>query len=121
MNKSDLYVGFTKSVLVSIDSQTIVISLTKSLDSEHYTDQIAEMLWWPKPNAWGNGGLNIGYWSADCESWYQRRLETIRAAKVQLRSGAEWRQALRLQKKARGLVHSYEQAATLFLQGHHFH
>lgn len=94
--------------------------LTETLESERYKSQVAEMSWWPKPNAWEKSGLNVGYWSADCESWYQRRLETIRASQIQLRSGAEWKQALRLQKKARELVYSYEQAASMFLQGHHF-
>lgn len=90
------------------------------LDSTCYKDQVAEMSWWPKPNAWEKSGLNVGYWSADCESWYQRRLENIRTSKVELRSGGGWKQAMRLQKKARHLVDAYEEAAGMFLGGHTF-
>ncbi|KAG2343149.1 hypothetical protein BDR05DRAFT_885107 [Suillus weaverae] len=27
--------------------------------------------WWPWPNAWNTLGLNVGFWSAHCENWFQ--------------------------------------------------
>ncbi|KAK0185699.1 hypothetical protein F5146DRAFT_937387, partial [Armillaria mellea] len=33
--------------------------------------------WFPKPAAWELSGLNIGFWSSDCESWYQSCLAEI--------------------------------------------
>ncbi|KAG2056609.1 hypothetical protein BDR06DRAFT_879630, partial [Suillus hirtellus] len=27
--------------------------------------------WWPQPNTWDASGLNIGFWSAHCEDWFQ--------------------------------------------------
>ncbi|KIJ39403.1 hypothetical protein M422DRAFT_148352, partial [Sphaerobolus stellatus SS14] len=47
--------------------------------------------WWPKQNIWEGGGLNIGYWSNDCEVWYQNRLADIKAGKAKLKTAAEWR------------------------------
>ncbi|KAK0183826.1 hypothetical protein F5146DRAFT_939660, partial [Armillaria mellea] len=33
--------------------------------------------WFPKPAAWELSGLNIGFWSSDCKSWYQSHLAEI--------------------------------------------
>ncbi|PBK83342.1 hypothetical protein ARMGADRAFT_945162, partial [Armillaria gallica] len=33
--------------------------------------------WFPKPAAWELSGLNIGFWSSDCKSWYQGHLAEI--------------------------------------------
>ncbi|KAG1728485.1 uncharacterized protein EDB91DRAFT_1060553 [Suillus paluster] len=34
--------------------------------------------WWPRPHAWNASGLNVGFWSARCEDWFQTRLGNIR-------------------------------------------
>jgi hypothetical protein len=34
--------------------------------------------WWPRPNAWDASGLNLGFWSARCEDWFQKCLDNIR-------------------------------------------
>ncbi|KAK0215391.1 hypothetical protein IW262DRAFT_1277835, partial [Armillaria fumosa] len=31
--------------------------------------------WFLKPAAWATSGLNVGFWTSDCESWYQKRLQ----------------------------------------------
>ncbi|KAG1891844.1 uncharacterized protein F5891DRAFT_932567, partial [Suillus fuscotomentosus] len=33
--------------------------------------------WWSWPNTWDALGLNVGFWSARCEDWFQRRLDNI--------------------------------------------
>ncbi|KAG1721117.1 hypothetical protein EDB19DRAFT_1646668, partial [Suillus lakei] len=33
--------------------------------------------WWPRPNAWNASGLNVGFWSARCEDWFQTCLGNI--------------------------------------------
>ncbi len=30
--------------------------------------------WFPKDTSWKGSGLDVGFWSADAESWYQRRV-----------------------------------------------
>ncbi|KAG1812799.1 uncharacterized protein BJ212DRAFT_1276213 [Suillus subaureus] len=34
--------------------------------------------WWPRPQAWAASGLNVGFWSSQCESWFQSCLDNIR-------------------------------------------
>ncbi|KAG1843504.1 hypothetical protein C8R48DRAFT_562443, partial [Suillus tomentosus] len=41
--------------------------------------------WWPRPNAWDASGLNVGFWSARCEDWFQRRLDNIREGVSRMR------------------------------------
>ncbi|KAG2084396.1 hypothetical protein BD769DRAFT_1374932, partial [Suillus cothurnatus] len=33
--------------------------------------------WWPRPNTWDASGLNLGFWSARCEDWFQKCLDNI--------------------------------------------
>ncbi|KAG1721993.1 hypothetical protein EDD22DRAFT_790507, partial [Suillus occidentalis] len=33
--------------------------------------------WWPRPNAWNTSGLNVGFWLAHCEDWFQGRLGNL--------------------------------------------
>ncbi|KAG2100705.1 uncharacterized protein F5147DRAFT_655494 [Suillus discolor] len=33
--------------------------------------------WWPRPNTWNASGLNVGFWSACCEDWFQGRLGNL--------------------------------------------
>ncbi|KAG2039888.1 hypothetical protein BDR03DRAFT_823605, partial [Suillus americanus] len=33
--------------------------------------------WWPRPQAWAALGLNVGFWSSQCESWFQSCLDNI--------------------------------------------
>ena len=39
--------------------------------------QCADCSWWPKQSVWELSGLNVGYWSPDCEIWFQAHLATI--------------------------------------------
>lgn len=59
-------------------------------------DQTEQRSWWPKSNTWDSCGLNVGYWSADCEDWYQRRLESIRTGRAKPMTASEWRNLLKL-------------------------
>ncbi|KAG2342304.1 hypothetical protein BDR05DRAFT_886433 [Suillus weaverae] len=45
----------------------------------HNNDGNVEIVsWWPRPQAWAALGLNVGFWSSRCESWFLSRLENIR-------------------------------------------
>ena len=47
--------------------------------------QCADCSWWPKQSVWELCGLNVGYWSSDCEIWFQSHLATIRQGTAQLK------------------------------------
>ncbi|KAJ6546580.1 hypothetical protein B0H10DRAFT_1768801, partial [Mycena sp. CBHHK59/15] len=46
---------------------------------------------WPKPVAWYASGLSTGWWSPDCERWYQKRLGLIRNDQGVLMTQTEWK------------------------------
>ncbi|KIJ34741.1 hypothetical protein M422DRAFT_134740, partial [Sphaerobolus stellatus SS14] len=50
--------------------------------------------WWPKPTAWGGSGLDVGYWSSECESWYQARIKLISEGTAPLRTVEQWKKSL---------------------------
>ncbi|KAG2141207.1 uncharacterized protein EDB93DRAFT_1089504 [Suillus bovinus] len=39
---------------------------------------VAKISWWPRPQAWATSGLNVGFWSTQCEQWFQKHLDNIR-------------------------------------------
>jgi hypothetical protein len=39
--------------------------------------------------------LNIGYWTVNCEAWYQRHLAEIKGGKAELYDSTQWKQKLR--------------------------
>ncbi len=41
--------------------------------------------WFPKDASWKGSGLDVGFWSADAESWYQRRVAKYLGRRVQMR------------------------------------
>ncbi|KAF8177142.1 hypothetical protein K438DRAFT_1474962, partial [Mycena galopus ATCC 62051] len=53
--------------------------------------QKSQLSWWPKPNVWAAGNLYPGWWSPQCEEWYQRRLAQIEARTVKLLNPKKWK------------------------------
>jgi hypothetical protein len=58
-------------------------------------DQDGHISWWPKFNTWKQSGYNVGYWSKDCETWYQNRLQKIREGTAELHNASTWRGKLK--------------------------
>ncbi|KAF8583274.1 hypothetical protein K439DRAFT_1299009, partial [Ramaria rubella] len=54
--------------------------------------------WWPKQSMWNSGFLNVGYWSPDCETWFQSRLVLIHSNSAPLRTAMQWKNALKFQE-----------------------
>jgi hypothetical protein len=65
------YIERRKLSLVQIDCS----SANTKLFLAHSIDVVS---WWPRPSAWNGSGLNVGFWSARCEDWFQKRLANIR-------------------------------------------
>lgn len=64
--------------------------------------QTPDVSWWPNATVWSRSGLDVGYWSYDCETWYQTRRSAILAddTKVgKLRNATQWRNSLKFVRK----------------------
>ncbi|KAJ7891474.1 hypothetical protein B0H13DRAFT_1562887, partial [Mycena leptocephala] len=49
--------------------------------------------WWPKPGSFFSSGLYIGWWSSDCERWFQKRLAELQSTtvKAKLWTQTQWK------------------------------
>jgi hypothetical protein len=57
------------------------------------------MSWWPKQNIFLKSGLWPGYWSPQCEEWFQTRLSHIQEHRASLRTSTQWPKHLRYYKQ----------------------
>lgn len=71
--------------------------------------------WWPKPSAFASSGLNIGWWSADCERWFQKRRSEIISGNAQLYTLREWKLKTRFIQKSREVAIANEKLASEYL------
>ena len=65
-------------------------------------NQTQDLSWWPKFTCWKGCGLDVGYWSIDCETWYVARREAILKNDTRigkLRNATQWRNALKFARK----------------------
>ncbi|KAJ7819310.1 hypothetical protein B0H13DRAFT_1661464, partial [Mycena leptocephala] len=74
--------------------------------------------WWPKPAAFSLSGMNIGWWSPDCEWWFQRRFKEIEseAKPVSLWTQIEWKHKIRFIQKSRDVAMANEKLAAEYLR-----
>ncbi|TDL18568.1 hypothetical protein BD410DRAFT_728323, partial [Rickenella mellea] len=71
--------------------------------------QTSDSSWWPWHSAWERSSLNVGYWSTDCEHWFQNRLEHIRNDTAELRGSTEWVNSLKhMNRKTSRFSKAYE-------------
>jgi hypothetical protein len=78
--------------------------------------QATELSWWPKASAWENSGLDVGYWSQDCENFYQRRLAEIRNGTAVLLPARKWREKIRFKSFQTGQFRNHmDQLSDMFL------
>jgi hypothetical protein len=72
--------------------------------------------WWPKHSTWIASGLEVGYWSSSCETWYINRLQEIRNGKARLKKASEWTKSIKFMKQRTSLLNSnYEAACAKFI------
>jgi hypothetical protein len=55
--------------------------------------------------------MYVGYWSHDCEMWFEKRLKEIRDHTATLRNCTDWKSTIRLNKDARMVAKKNEQFA----------
>ncbi|KAJ7624584.1 hypothetical protein FB45DRAFT_1030718 [Roridomyces roridus] len=51
--------------------------------------------WWPQAGAFYNSDMNVGWWSPDCESWFQGILGEISEGKAVVLNNARWARRIR--------------------------
>lgn len=78
--------------------------------------QTAHMSWWPRPSSFAFAPYNIGFWSRDCERFYQHRLASCLTQTADLKSATEWRDSLRKRRDVLMVVERNEERAHEFLQ-----
>lgn len=76
-----------------------------------------ELSFWPKENVFNSSGLWVGWWTPDCESWYQNRLEDIRMGRADLKKSSEWRKAITMHRKAQKLNLTNIRNSEMYLDG----
>ncbi|KAF8215124.1 hypothetical protein K438DRAFT_1561811 [Mycena galopus ATCC 62051] len=77
--------------------------------------QSTKVSWWPKPTAFNTSGLNIGWWSPDCERWFQHRLTVIKNG-APPRKQADWKHIIKFSPKSREVAYANERIAAEFLK-----
>ncbi|KAJ7732816.1 hypothetical protein B0H14DRAFT_2639770 [Mycena olivaceomarginata] len=63
--------------------------------------QLKFISWWPPPTAFYLSGLNTGWWNANCERWFVKRLKEIQSSSAKLHTYAEWKNKIRFSTPAR--------------------
>ncbi|KAG1885295.1 uncharacterized protein F5891DRAFT_970134, partial [Suillus fuscotomentosus] len=96
----------------------------------YYVDKndgsIEKVSWWPRPQAWAASGLNVGFWSARCEKWFETRLEHIREGVSRFRDSApndangplsatQWKRSLKFNNSTPKMMKNMDVACYEFL------
>lgn len=56
--------------------------------------------WWPQPGPFYSSALHTGWWNANCETWFQKRLKDIGEGKAPLHTTTEWKSSMRFNGQA---------------------
>ncbi|KAJ7816886.1 hypothetical protein B0H13DRAFT_1663127 [Mycena leptocephala] len=90
----------------------IATGRVNKITEEHQTSHLS---WWPMPHAFAQSGLNIGWWSPDCERWFQERLRHIQSGNAALHNQTEWKKSLKFYKRSREIAQANKRIAANFL------
>ena len=65
------------------------------------------------PKQFDDGGLNPGYWTPECERWYQKRVTDINNGKGHPVRAADWQNMVKFDRKALKQVKAKNKAFSL--------
>ncbi|KAF8144812.1 hypothetical protein K438DRAFT_1492706, partial [Mycena galopus ATCC 62051] len=55
-------------------------------------EQTTTRSWWPRPVSMEQSGLNVGWWTPMCETWFRRRLQQLaEPQKADILTHAKWK------------------------------
>ncbi|KAF8200486.1 hypothetical protein K438DRAFT_1582735, partial [Mycena galopus ATCC 62051] len=77
--------------------------------------QLKYISWWPRPSAFWSSGLNTGWWNANCERWFVKRLKEMKSTQVKLHTYSEWKSKLRFSTAARKVNAKNDELAAQYL------
>ncbi|KAJ7089907.1 hypothetical protein C8R44DRAFT_596373, partial [Mycena epipterygia] len=77
--------------------------------------QLKYISWWPKPTAFWSSGLNTGWWNANCERWFVKRLKEMKNPQVKLHTYSEWKNKIRFSTAARKVNAKNDELAARYL------
>ncbi len=90
----------------------------KKTESDRRGQLTEHVSWFPKPAAWKGSGLDVGFWSADDESWYLHRVAKYLDGDFKCENQTEWRKSLKLCRDAPKVSEALETASRIFLEKH---
>ncbi|PBK83280.1 hypothetical protein ARMGADRAFT_945059 [Armillaria gallica] len=74
--------------------------------------------WFPKNASWRGCGMDVGFWSSDAETWYQRRVARYLGGDFKCENQTEWKRSLKLWRDAPKTSAALEKASQEFLDRH---
>jgi hypothetical protein len=77
--------------------------------------QLKFISWWPTPTAFWSSGLNTGWWNANCERWFVKRLKEIEKKSAKLHTYAEWKNKIRFSNAARKVSLKNDEVSAQYL------
>jgi len=77
--------------------------------------QTSDLSWWPKHATFMSSGLWCGYWSHNCEEWYQNRHRAIMEHRAELKSATAWKTSMKPQRTVGKLREANMSAASQYL------
>src|SRR5215471_869346 len=83
--------------------------------------QTARKWWWPPHSTWIKGSLHVGYWTQQCERWYQDRLVAIKSREAQPLTRNEWKVCLRRSHHTCPFVEAIEMASSNYFRYRYYH
>ncbi|KAJ8074588.1 hypothetical protein PM082_015491 [Marasmius tenuissimus] len=70
--------------------------------------------WWPCPGHFDNSGLNLDFWTRDCERWFQNRVREC-ASCPSIMTAHRWWKAMQMQHALRGTPENNQAITAAFL------
>ena len=83
---------FRARLIAQFHDMTHVLNTTGERQNDADVNLVS---WWPRADIWDKSSLNIGYWTPYCESFFVRRLKTIRDGTFELRTQSHWKRSLK--------------------------
>lgn len=80
-------------------------------------EQTTTRSWWPRPVSMEQSGLNVGWWTPMCETWFRRRLQQLaEPQKADILTHAKWKNNLKLERRCPPLARAGERVAAQILE-----
>jgi len=99
---------------LTVDELDLICGVYK-VRTQSTGNQFSHLSWWPRQSPWLKSGLNWGFWTANDETWFQKRLQDIRAGKASALSSTEWNSGtIKMSKETAKAVRSNQVDAANF-------